>query len=228
MPYSARTYQISQSLLYHLFNRGNGRSEIYHETEDYYRFIDILRTYSEQRKLKIYHWVLMPNHYHLLLELEAPKEISKVMAGVGRSYVHYHNRKYNSSGHLFQDRFKSQAVEKNLYLLSCARYIERNPVEAHLTSSSEEYPYSSAAYYCLGEDDGLTKECPLFTTFGETPETRRQNYREFLKEFKPEEDKLFMNMEKPRGSKEFIRRLIKEGSVFAPRNGRPKVEKVVA
>ncbi len=130
MPSSARKHQLTNSLLYHVFNRGNARSEIFHHKNDYLHFIKILSRYSQEYTLRIYHWVLMPNHYHLLLELDEPKKLSSIMAGVARSYVHYHHKTYKSSGHLWQDRFKSQPVEKERYLLACGRYIERNPVKA--------------------------------------------------------------------------------------------------
>lgn len=224
MPYTARFHQITQSLIYHIINRGNARSAIYHDPEDYGRFLAILINYSQKRRIKIYHWVLMPNHYHLLLELEQPKELSSVMAGIGKSYVHYYHRKYNSAGHLFQDRFKSQAIEKELYLHACARYIERNPVKAKLVQSAEEYTFSSASCYVFGKEDGLTVTDPLIQIFGLAKEHQRENYRQFLREFEAEEEQVFSNFETPQGSEEFKRRIVKEKGLFIQRNGRPSVK----
>ena len=114
MPYLSRTHQLGNSLVYHLFNRGNFRLEIFHDSEDYQYFITLLSNYSKEHSFSLYHWVLMPNHYHLLLEIEEPEKLSSVMSGLARSYVYYHHKKYQLSGHLWQGRFKSQAVEKDL------------------------------------------------------------------------------------------------------------------
>ncbi len=223
MPYLARAYQLSQSLIYHIFNRGNAREEIFHNKEDYQYFLNLLSNYAKNNNFRIYHWVLMPNHYHLLIEIDKPERISSLMAGIARSYVHYHHKKYGSSGHLWQGRFKSQPIQKELYLLACGRYIERNPVKSNIVSIVEDYPYSSAAYYTAGKEDGLTEEDPLFPTFGIELNQRREKYKEFLKKLNSEEEQLFENLESPRGSKEFLKYLVKENGLFLPRKkGRPR------
>jgi len=222
MPYLARTYQLKHSLLYHIINRGNARSEVFHEEKDYRFYIDLLKKYSNTHNFNIYHWVLMPNHYHLLIEIEKPENLSKVMAGLTRSYVYYYHKKYQTSGHLWQGRFKSQPIQKELYLLTCGRYIERNPVKAGIVKKAEDYPYSSAAYYVYGSDDSLTTEDPIFEDLSNDPLKRREKYREFLLDFNTEEDLIFSNLETPQGSEEFKRRLIKENGLFvSKRRGRP-------
>ncbi len=222
MPYLARAYQLTKSLLYHIYNRGNAKKEIFHSEEDYLYFINILISYSKNRDIKVYHWVVMPNHYHLLAELENPKDLSSIMAGVGRSYVHYYHRKYQSAGHLFQDRFKSQPVEKESYLLACGRYIERNPIDAQLSILAEEYPYSSATFYVRAKQDGLTIESPSFASMGDSPLQRKERYTDFLRNYNREEEEAFEKVESPCGSQEFLRRLIRERNIFVPRNGRPR------
>jgi len=205
MPSSARTYQLKQSLIYHIFNRGHNRNEIFHTEDDYRHFIELLARYSAGRSMLIYHWALMPNHYHLAVEFAMPERMSSIMAGIARSWVHYHHRVYKTAGAIWQGRFKSQPIEKELYLNACGRYIERNPVKAGIVRTAREYPYSSAPYYILGNDDRLTVQSPLFGGFGTTTESRRQRYEEFLFSFNPDEDTLFDNLEYPRGSIEFKR-----------------------
>lgn len=222
MPSLARTHQLKSSLLYHVYNRGNFRKEIFHDDQDYRRFIELLSSYTEKCDFDIYHWVLMPNHYHLLLEISIPEKLSSAFAGLARSYVYYHHNKYQTSGHLWQGRFKTQAIQKELYLLSCGRYIERNPVKAGLVKNAEDYGYSSAAYYVYGKQDKIAAESPLFRSLGNTLESARKKYRDFLKDFNVEEEKLFENLEEPQGSQEFKRRLIKEKGLLLPkRRGRP-------
>ncbi|OGX19755.1 MAG: hypothetical protein A3K83_07530 [Omnitrophica WOR_2 bacterium RBG_13_44_8b] len=180
--------------------------------------------YSASAGLRIYHWVIMPNHYHLVLELDEPERLSSVMAGIGRSYACYHHRNYMSAGYLWQGRFKSQPIQKDLYLAACGRYVERNPVSAGMRDAAWDYPYSSARYYVFGDADMVTKESPLFADFGITPQERRTDYRNFLGSFDGQEEALFKNIEFPCGSKEFMRRLIKENGRFYPRRkGRMQV-----
>jgi putative transposase len=148
------------------------------------------------------------------------------MAGLHRSYACYHHRVYQTAGFLWQGRFKVQPVEKENYLVTCGRYIERNPVRADLVKEAFEYPYSSAAYYCLGHDDGLAQESPLFISFGNDIESRRAHYSDFLRNFNQEEERCFKDLSNPQGSKEFLRRLAFANGRYLPkRRGRPRPPK---
>ena len=225
MPSNARKHQLNKSLLYHIYNRGNARNQIFHDEEDYLYFINLVSAYSKRHNFLTYHWVLMPNHYHLLLEIEEPERISRIMSGLARSYVYHHHRKYQSSGHLWQGRFKSQPIQKELYLLACGRYIERNPVRSNMVSFAWDYPYTSARSYVLGIEDNTTALDPLFATFGDEITIRRKEYKEFLETFDSEQESLFENLEYPRGSQEFLTKLIKEKGLYLPRRrGRARKE----
>lgn len=225
MPTYARKYQFSSFSIYHIYNRSNGKIPIFKSREDSIYFINLLKKYSLRFGLKIYHWVIMPNHYHLLLELEAPKRISKIMAGLSKAYSCYHHKVYSTVGFLWQGRFKLQPVQKDDYLVACGRYIERNPVRAGMVNKSYEYSYSSAKYYCLGENDGITVEDPMFLTFGTNLTSRRNTYIEFLRKFDGEKEKLFNNLEQPVGNEEFLKRLTRENGRFTCiRRGRPRKE----
>lgn len=222
MPTYARKHQLSTSLIYHIFNRSSGKIPIFKGAEDFYYFMELLKRYSVRFSPKIYHWVIMPNHYHLLLELERPEQISKIMAGLSKAYSCYHHMRYCVTGFLWQGRFKLQPVQKERYLVTCGRYIERNPVRAKIVNEACEYSYSSARFYCLGENDGITTEDPTFLEFGTDLTCRRSAYLEFLRSFDDEEEKTFNNFEQPAGNKEFIKRLlIHKGRLIPKRRGRP-------
>jgi putative transposase len=170
----------------------------------------------------------MPNHYHLLLEINEPELISQCMAGLNRSYTHHYHKTYSTAGFLWQGRFKLQPVQGEKYLLTCGRYIERNPVRAQMVLEASDYSYSSARFYCLGEQDGLTQESPAFIEFGQEVIQRHIAYRKFLQSFDEEEESSFTNMEYPQGNKEFVRRLIKEHGRYLPKTrGRP-IERIVS
>jgi putative transposase len=217
MPKYARKHQLSDSLVYHVLNRGNGRSTIFHDSLDYEYFLSLLGKYKKRFNVKLYHWVIMPNHYHLLLEIENPMIISKLLAGLTVTYTRYHHKRHHSCGFLWQGRFKLQAVQKEQYLIACGRYIERNPVRSELVVSAEEYAYSSSRFYCLGLNDGLTDESPEYCDFGADKAQQQFAYLKFLQDFVQEDDNLWTDMDKARGSEEFLNKLIKVNGRIMPR-----------
>lgn len=222
MPSYARRHQLNNSLTYHAFSRSNSGNRIFSTEEDYQHFIELLIDYSSKFKIKMYHWVIMPNHYHLLFEIEVPEDISKLMAGLNRAYTHYYHKTYLTYGFLWQGRFKLQPVQKEKYLIACGRYIERNPIRAGIVQEAPDYPYSSAQFYCFGKLDNITSEDPVFIQFGIDTTQRQIAYKEFLRNFDNEEKKYFIDASNPCGDREFIKGLIKEHSRYMPRRmGRP-------
>lgn len=217
MPGHARRHQLKRSLIYHVYNRGNLKLEIFHSDQDCNHYLNLTKEYIYSFGVKMYHWVLMPNHYHFLLEIEKPENLSSMMAGLSRAYTHYYHSTYDTAGYLWQGRFKSQPIEEGRYLIACGRYIERNPVRAGIVSEASEYRYSSANFYCKAKPDNITTESPAFCEFGEDIFRRQNAYRKFLTEFNPEEERVFEDFENPLGSQEFVRRLIKVNGRYIPR-----------
>ncbi len=143
MPREAR--EKSESGIYHIVLRGTNRQQIFHEDSDRIRYLETLKRYKTKNAFQALGWCLMGNHIHLLLQ-EGEAEISDIMKRIGVSFVWYYNRKYNTIGHLFQDRYKSEAVEDDQYLLTVIRYIHQNPVKAQLVKRPGDWKWSS----CLG------------------------------------------------------------------------------
>jgi putative transposase len=144
MPRQAR--DRSKTGIYHIMLRGINRQKIFHDDEDRVRFIDILRRNKREVHIKVYGWCLMENHIHLLLG-EGMEDISTTMKRIGVCFAWYYNGKYKRAGHLFQDRYRSEAVETEEYLLAVVRYIHQNPVKAGLTSCSVDWQWSSCGEY---------------------------------------------------------------------------------
>ncbi len=183
VPRLPRRYQIEKSLIFHVINRGIMKQTIFKDAEDYVAFIKTVMRYSTEASASIYHWCLMPNHYHILIELSNPSTLSKMVGGWQHVYaVRYHHR-HNTAGRFFQGRFKSQAIEKERYLLACGRYVELNPVRAGLCQFPWEWPWSSATFYVEGRRDLLTTYDPLWKDKG--PE----DYREWLLAGCPKDEK---------------------------------------
>lgn len=108
MPTKARQHQLQDDIYYHIINRGNRRLEIFHDHDDYIIFKTILERYTSEREMILYHYSLMPNHYHLECEIPIPEKISSVIGGINRAYSHYYHKKYKTAGYLWQGRFLSK------------------------------------------------------------------------------------------------------------------------
>lgn len=143
------------SAVYHITCRGNEKKEIYRDDIDRESFLDILKKSAETYSIKLYTYVLMENHFHLLLETPLGN-LSEFMRQFNITYTGYHNRKHNRVGHLFQGRYKSILVDKDSYLSVVSRYIHLNPVrtkEMKLKGVKEriqflrEYRWSSLGGY---------------------------------------------------------------------------------
>ena len=87
----------------------------------------------------------MENHVHFII-FEGSDDLSRIMKRINTSYAYYFNKKYQRVGHVFQDRFRSEAIEKENYLLAALRYIHNNPVKAGIVSHPSQYQWSSCGY----------------------------------------------------------------------------------
>lgn len=133
--------------VYHVLNRANARSTIFSSKEEYQDFEKILFEAIEKFKMRVIAYVLMPNHFHLVLYPEYDGEIKKFMHWLTLTHTQRWHAKTNTvgHGHLYQGRYKSFIVEKNEYLWALLTYVERNPVRAKLIKSFKDWEWSS--YY---------------------------------------------------------------------------------
>lgn len=178
MPREAR--RKSTSGVYHVMLRGANRQEIFHDDEDRMKFLDILKKYKGITKFSLYAWCLMDNHVHLLLR-EGEEELATTMKRVGVSFATFYNWKYQTTGHLFQDRFKSENVETRSYFLTVVRYIHQNPVKAGICSHVHEWKWSSCAGY-YDQDHypvGLLDQKAVLSMFAEDRSMAKVYFKEF-------------------------------------------------
>ena len=156
---------------------------IFLDETDYQQYLEILNKYKKKYIFYLYNFVLMPNHVHLLLK--ADTDLSCLMHGINLSYAQYFKKRYNHVGHFWQDRFKSYIVEDDTYLLTVARYIERNPLRANLIKNLREYKYSSYNFYAYGENCGIEITVnPLYLTLSKDITKLKKVYRNFISEQK--------------------------------------------
>jgi len=142
-----RPYRLQgENCLYHITSRGNERKAIFSNDKDFHKFLHYIVEARNKFQFYLYAYVLMTNHYHLLIETTQPN-LSRIMQYLNTAYTVYFNHKHKRSGHLFQGRYKSIVVEKESYLLELTRYIHLNPVKAKMVNTPEKYPWSSYGEY---------------------------------------------------------------------------------
>lgn len=174
---------------YHVLTRGNDRRKIFRNKQDYGYFIKVIKEYLAKFKVDIIHYCFMPNHIHFLIRAQIAKDLPKFMQVVLQVYAGYFRKKYNSTGFMFQNRYKSYFIAKEAYLLECARYIERNPKRAAIVDNPSDYIWSSFSFYTKGVDSGIIKVAnPLYLRFAETEPERQRRYQDYVCEERPYED----------------------------------------
>lgn len=184
MPREAR--RLIDNGYYHILTRGNDRRKIFQCQDDYVRMLDIIRLYIEKYQVRIFHYCLMPNHMHFLVQAIKSVDLSKFMQGVLQVYANYFRNKYESIGFLFQNRYKSIHIEKESYLLECARYIERNPLRAKICDDLKEHSWSSYLFYAEGKENRIIeKPNPCFFDLSCSVSDRQRMFREFIIQERP-------------------------------------------
>ncbi len=149
----ARPLRIEyEGAFYHITSRGNDRQDIFFSKVDYEKFKEYLDKSQEKYGYSLHCYILMTNHYHLLIETPNAN-MSKIMHYINGSYTNYINRKRRKHGHLFQGRYKAILVDRDSYLLELSRYIHLNPVRAGMVEKPENYPYGSYCDYIRKNKD---------------------------------------------------------------------------
>lgn len=151
MPRTARI--LLDNAAYHIMTRGNQKQRVFIENIDFQEYLNRLKYYKREFEFKLYGFCLMPNHVHLLGEIEQKENLAKFMQGLNSSYTAYFNNKYDKVGHLWQDRFKSEIITKDRYLLDCIMYIELNPIKDALVKTMYEYKWSSHLERAFGANE---------------------------------------------------------------------------
>ncbi|MDP8231017.1 MAG: transposase [Candidatus Gorgyraea atricola] len=153
-----RKVKFVEEGVYHIYNRGTDKRKVFCEDRDYLRFIhsmsgfnttkpvelaSILRrrnlrknggfasalVSASEKLVKILYFVLMPNHYHLVLQQMVAGGVEKFMQKLGTGYAMYFNKKYKRNGVLFQGVFKANSIETESYIMQISKYIHRNPLK---------------------------------------------------------------------------------------------------
>lgn len=128
--------------IWHVTSRGNERRDIYRDNHDRRRFLKFLALVVGERRWLLHAWVLMSNHYHLLIETPEVG-LSRGVKWLNQTYAESFNFRHNRVGHLFQGRFKGILVEREGHLIELLRYIVLNPVRCHAVKFAGDYEWSN-------------------------------------------------------------------------------------
>ncbi|MTI94434.1 MAG: transposase [Firmicutes bacterium] len=161
-----RARALSPTGIYHVMVRGIGRMKIFHDDRDMVRYLETLERFNREQQYRLYAYCLMNNHVHLLLK-EENEPLSLTMKRIGVSYSKYYNLRYERVGHVFQDRFRSEAIKSEAQFVRCARYIHTNPVKAGITACPSQYSWSSYASYITHNCSKLIDPVPLLDYFSD-------------------------------------------------------------
>lgn len=213
---------------HHIILRGNNRQAIFFSDLDRQRLLDVIGEVTAQYSVAIHAYVLMDNHFHLLLTPPTSDALSRMMQALGRRYVGWFNARHQRSGTLWEGRFRAGLIEGERHLLACMRYIELNPVRAGLCAEPAQWAWSSAAHHLGLVRQALITEHELYWLMGNTPFEREHAYRQFVAQGVPVQEQLQFTEAalrgRPIGSDAFLKPLTidHEHLVIKRPRGRPR------
>jgi putative transposase len=163
MPRTSRI--VIPGIAHHITQRGNRQMPIFFTDHDRHYYIDVLTKACAAQEVKCLAWCLMDNHVHLILLPPAADALRATLASAHTKYAQHVNLRQGLSGHLFQGRYASYAMNDS-HLMVATRYVENNPVKAGLVSDAADWRWSSARAHLFGEDDGLTNVAAMAQHIG--------------------------------------------------------------
>ena len=107
------------NLPFHILNRGNNRQKVFIDEFDFIYFIDLLKRFKKELNFKLYHFCLMPNHTHFIMEPTTEGSLPKIMLKLTLAHTRYFNKKYHGVGNVWQGRYKSSLIDKDNYFIWC-------------------------------------------------------------------------------------------------------------
>ena len=222
---------IDDGLVYHAFNRGNNRADVFGDDADRLAFLEALTKTRDRYPFRLFGYCLMTNHFHLLIRPEAGRSISRILQSLTVAHTWRYHKQHHTSGHVWQGRFKSPVIQDDAHLLVVLRYIEANPLRARMVADPALYRWSSYPCHGLGQDDSLLSPFPEWDELGRTEAERRRRWRAKVRA--EQSDAELMSVRKsllsgrPFGASDWTERMAQRLNIVPiPRpRGRPRKEK---
>lgn len=162
--------------LHHVIQRGNNRQPIFADPEDRETILALLADNAPKHGVAVHAYVLMDNHFHLLVTPGTAEGLPRLMQAIGRRYVQYFNRRHARTGTLWEGRYRSTLLQPERYLLPCMAYLDLNPVRSGEVAQAADYPWSSHAHWVGLRHDRLLTPHALYWALGNTPFAREAAY----------------------------------------------------
>ena len=208
----ARPWRIEyEGAFYHLLSRGNEGKDIFIDDDDRQLFLNTVGEMSERFEVDIFAYVLMGNHYHLLVRTQLAN-LSRAMQWFGAAYTMRFNHRHNRNGHLFQGRYKSIMVQNDAYMLQLSFYIHRNPLRAGIVKRLVDYHWSSYRAYAYGRHRPKWLSTELILAQFSKEEGRHRLYRAKIQHYAKEENQLWEDFRHGcfLGSEQFVTQIRKK------------------
>ena len=151
---------------HHVTQRGNGRQRTFFEDGDYALYLDLLAEAAERARTQVWAYCLMPNHVHIVLTPEDEQGLARTFGELHRRYTGFINARRRTTGHLWQGRFGSVAMDE-AHFVTALRYVALNPVRARLVARAEDWAWSSTRALIAGEDDHVVTVAPALERVGD-------------------------------------------------------------
>ena len=217
----SRPWRIEyEGALYHLLSRGNDGKDIFEDDRDRKVFLKTVGEMSERFEISVYAYVLMRNHYHLMVKTQRAN-LKKAMHWFGTTYTQRFNIRHSRKGHLFQGRYKSIIVQNDAYLLQLSCYIHRNPLRAGIVKRLADYRWSSFLAYAYGRKAPKWLQTDLILSQFES-EDPYKGYRETVQRYAGEEERIWEDLRHGLilGTKKFVETIRKD---FLPSEPQPAI-----
>lgn len=198
----------------HVIQRGVDQMVCFCDKLDYQFYLATLEEVSTELDCRVHAYVLMTNHVHLLVTGNVTGGISRMMQSLGRRYVRRFNDRHRRTGTLWEGRFRSCLVDTERYVLSCYRYIEMNPVRAHMVANPLDYRWSSVHTNAGDGQDLLLDPHPAYAELAAEEAERKASYRDLLSQAITNDEVAA------------IRRSVNQGSALGSRRFQKQIEEL--
>ncbi len=140
----ARTARESRGgICYHVINRANAGHRIFFDDQDFREFMKVIVQASDHVDMPMFGFCIMPNHFHFVVQPNENGDLGRWMQWLLTTHVRRHHRRHETSGRLWQGRYKAFPIAQDEHYLTVLRYVERNPLRAQLVEFAEAWPWSS-------------------------------------------------------------------------------------
>lgn len=186
-----------EGALYHVMCRGNNKEKVFESSEDKREYLKIIKMYKEKLEFNLYAYCIMDNHAHLLIQIRHTP-LSVIMQRIQQVYTQRYNKRYERTGHVFEQRYQAKLCQEDQYLLSLIRYIHKNPKEAKIKEGIK-YNWSSHLEYIGDRERNVTDIAFPLLLFSKNRQKAVKEYLAFMEE---EENENFKEWEETNAGQE--------------------------